>query len=132
MCSCARMLALEWKERAFIEKVNSKFFCWFPVAIFEYQNCPQIWHLHTQLYSRSCWNTDHADCGLQTVQTVQTESYFSYLYLNFLIIKNFYHSFPQERARWRKVSCFIFVTVLYCHDYLIFFNRRSFFRLSDL
>ena len=28
---------------------------------------------------------------------------------------------------------FLSVTVLYCHDYLIFFfSRRSFFRLSDL
>ena len=26
MCLCARMLALEWKERAFIEKVNSRCF----------------------------------------------------------------------------------------------------------
>ena len=30
MCLCARMLALKWKERAFIEKVNSRWFCWFP------------------------------------------------------------------------------------------------------
>ena len=27
---------------------------------------------------------------------------------------------------------FLSVTVLYCHDYSIFFSRRSFFRLSDL
>ena len=27
---------------------------------------------------------------------------------------------------------FLSVTVLYCHDYLNFFSRRSFFRLSDL
>ena len=42
------MLALEWKERAFIEKVNSRCFCWFPAAIFVYQNCTQIWRLHIQ------------------------------------------------------------------------------------
>ena len=30
---------------------------------------------------RSCWNADHADCRLQTVQTVQ----YLYLYLNFLV-----------------------------------------------
>ena len=29
---CTRMLALEWKGRAFIEKVNSRCFCWFPAA----------------------------------------------------------------------------------------------------
>ena len=28
------MLVLEWKERAFIEKVNSRCFCWFPAAIY--------------------------------------------------------------------------------------------------
>ena len=27
---------------------------------------------------------------------------------------------------------FLSVTVLYCHNYLNFFSRRSFFRLSDL
>ena len=27
---------------------------------------------------------------------------------------------------------FLSVTVSYCHDYLNFFSRRSFFRLSDL
>ena len=27
-------------------------------------------------HNRSCWNADHADCTLQTVQTVQTECYF--------------------------------------------------------
>ena len=31
---------------------------------------------------RSCWNADHADCRLQTVQTVQ----YLYLYLNFLYL----------------------------------------------
>ena len=32
ICLCARMPVLEWKERAFIEKVNSKCFC-FSAAI---------------------------------------------------------------------------------------------------
>ena len=27
---CASMLVLNWKEKAFIEKVNSRCFCWFP------------------------------------------------------------------------------------------------------
>ena len=55
MSLCARMLALEWKERAFIEKMNSRWFCWFPAAIFVYQNCTQIWRLHTKPYKR-CGN----------------------------------------------------------------------------
>ena len=45
---CARMLALDWKERAFIEKVNSRCFHWFPAAIFVYQNCTQIYGVSIQ------------------------------------------------------------------------------------
>ena len=49
------MLALEWKERAFIENVNSRWFCWFPAAILVHQNGAPIWHLHTKLY-KCAWN----------------------------------------------------------------------------
>ena len=49
------MLVLEWKERAFIEKVNSRCFCWFSAAILVHQNCPPIWRLHTKLY-KDAWN----------------------------------------------------------------------------
>ena len=133
MCSCAHILALDWKERAFIEKVNSICPCWFPAAIFVYQNCPQF-NMASPYKALQSVMLKRRPCRLQTVQTVQTvqtECYFFYLYLNFLVIKNFYYSFPQERARWRKVSCFLFVTVSYCHNYLVFFfGRRSFFRLS--
>ena len=49
------MLVLEWKERAFIEKVNSRCFCWFPAAILVHQNGAPIWRLHTKLY-KGAWN----------------------------------------------------------------------------
>ena len=49
------MLVLEWKERAFIEKVNSRFFCWIPAAILVHQNGAPIWRLHTKLY-KGAWN----------------------------------------------------------------------------
>ena len=49
------MLVLEWKERAFIEKVNSRCFCWFPAAILVHQNCTPIWRLHTKLY-KGAWH----------------------------------------------------------------------------
>ena len=50
------MLVLEWKERAFVEKVNSRScFCWFPAAILVHQNCIPIWRLHTKLY-KGAWN----------------------------------------------------------------------------
>ena len=48
------MLVLEWKERAFIEKVNSRCFCWFPAAILVDQNGRPIC-LHTKLY-KGAWN----------------------------------------------------------------------------
>ena len=54
-CLCARMLVLEWKERAFKEKVNSRCFCWFPTAILLHQNGSPIWRLHTKLY-KGAWN----------------------------------------------------------------------------
>ena len=49
------MLVLEWKERAFIEKVNSRCFCWFPAAILVHQNGAPILRLHTRLY-KGTWN----------------------------------------------------------------------------
>ena len=51
------MLVLEWKERAFIEKVNSRCFCWFPAAILVHQNGIPIWRLHTKLY-KGAWNVN--------------------------------------------------------------------------
>ena len=50
MCLCTRMLAPKWKERPYIEKVSSGCFVDL-VAIFVYQNCTQIWRLHTKLYN---------------------------------------------------------------------------------
>ena len=49
------MLVLAWKERTFIEKVNSRCFCWFPAAILVHQNGAPIWRLHTKLY-KGAWN----------------------------------------------------------------------------
>ena len=55
MCLCARMLVLEWKERVFIEKVNSRCFFLFPAAISVHQNGTPIWLLHTKLY-KGAWD----------------------------------------------------------------------------
>ena len=44
------MLVLEWKERAFIKKVNSRCCCWFPAAILVHQNATPIWRLPTKVY----------------------------------------------------------------------------------
>ena len=45
------MLVPESKARAFIEKVNSRCFCWFPVD----QNCPPLSRLHTKL-CKGAWH----------------------------------------------------------------------------
>ena len=55
ICLWVRMLVLEWKERAFIEKENSRCFCWFPAGILVHQNGAPIWNLHTKLY-KGAWN----------------------------------------------------------------------------
>ena len=47
MRTCA---SSQGKERAFIEKANSRCFCWFPAAILVDQNGTPIWHLHTKLH----------------------------------------------------------------------------------
>ena len=52
---CACMLVLEWKERAFIEKVNLGCFCWFPEAILVHKHGTPIWRLYTKLY-KGAWN----------------------------------------------------------------------------
>ena len=49
------MPVLELKGRAFLEKVNSRCFCWFPAAILVDQNGTPIWRLHTKLY-KGAWN----------------------------------------------------------------------------
>ena len=49
------ILVLEGKERAFIQKVNSRCFCWFLAAILVHQSGAPIWRLHTKLY-KVAWN----------------------------------------------------------------------------
>ena len=49
------ILVLEGKERAFIQKVNSRCFCWFLAAILVHQSGAPIWRLHTKLY-KGAWN----------------------------------------------------------------------------
>ena len=61
----------------------------------------------------------------QTVQTVQTECYFFYLYLNFLV--KFLPQFPEGASTMEEGKLFLSVTVLYCHDYLIFFLEEEAF-----
>ena len=43
------------KRKGFLEKANSRCFCWFPAAILVHQNGAPIWRLHTKLY-KGVWN----------------------------------------------------------------------------
>ena len=76
---CARMLALDLKGRTFIEKVNSRCFCWFPAA---------TWRLHTKLYNcgwtvstNNSETVGHKDlrCG----QTVYILVFYNFHFLGF-------------------------------------------------
>ena len=49
------MLALKWKEGAFLEKLNTRCFCWFLAAILVWENLMHIWRLHTKHYN-GAWN----------------------------------------------------------------------------
>ena len=82
------MLVLEWKEKAFIKKVNSRCFCWFLAAILVHQNSTPIWCLHTKLY-KGMWNVSannsetvgHKDLRLGKIVYVQVfyNNWFSWL-----------------------------------------------------
>ena len=85
MCLCAHMLALEWNERAFIEKVNSRCFCRFPAAIVVDQNCPPIWRLHTKFY-KGAWNV-----SANNSETVRHKVLVFYNISFFLFILGFLH-----------------------------------------
>ena len=43
------------KRKGFLEKANSRCFCWFPAAILLHQNGAPIWRLDTKLY-KGGWN----------------------------------------------------------------------------
>ena len=53
MCTYASSRAK--KKRAFIEKLTSKCFCWFPAAILVHQSGTKIWRLYTKFY-KAVWN----------------------------------------------------------------------------
>ena len=72
---CGWMLALEWKGRAFIEKVNSRRFSWFLVAIWPYwctktvhqygisiqsstKLCEMFWQITQKMWATKTWDLD--------------------------------------------------------------------------
>ena len=74
ICLCARMLVLEWKERAFIEKVDSRCFCRFLAAILNWwtkmvhqyglsiqsstKEHETFWQITQKLWATKTWNLD--------------------------------------------------------------------------
>ena len=105
------MLVLEWKERAFIEKVNSRCFCWFPTAILVHQNGAPIWRLHTKLY-KGTWNVlaDNSETvGHKDLRRGQISYILVFITFHFL---GFFH-----RAVSNFIFCCVTVKTIYCHGW---------------
>ena len=85
------MLVLKWKERTFIEKVDSRCFCWFPAAILVHQNGTPIWRLPTKVY-KGPWNvsanTSETVCHKDLAETCTNCLYISLLLL-FIFLTSF-------------------------------------------
>ena len=95
------MLVLDWKERAFKEKVNSRCFCCFLAAILVHQNGTPICRLQTKLY-KGVWNAsanNSETMGHKDLRLVQIVYILSFITLHFL---SFFH---------RRVSNLIFCCV---------------------
>ena len=75
----SRIVALEWKERALIEKVISRYFWWFLEAILVYQNCTPMWCLHIKLY-KSVQNIATNDSETVVYKDLTNCLYISLLY----------------------------------------------------
>ena len=130
MCLCSRMVALEWKERTFIERVNSRCFCWFPAAIFVYQNCTQIWRLHTKLYN-GAWNVSanisetvgHMDLSLGQIIYISVFCNISFCGFFHWTVSNLFLVPCLLRDRendlyLRNVTIFIVVVARWLHHYV--------------
>ena len=107
------MLVLEWKERAFIEKVNSRCFCWFPAAILVDQNGTPIWRLHTKLY-KDAWNgsannsetVGHKDLKLGQIVYVVVFYNFIFLCLFQWTVSNFFLLRDSENDLFTAISVY--------------------------
>ena len=113
------MLVLEWKERTFIEKVNSRCFCWFPAAILVDQNGTPIWRLHTKL-CKGAWNVSannsetvgHKDLRLGQIVYILVFYNISFSWL--LTLDGFQFIFlVRDSDLYRSISIFYIYTVLF-------------------
>ena len=101
------------KKRAFIEKVNSRCFCWFPAAILVHQNGTPIWRLHTKLY-KGAWNVSannsetvcHKDLRLDLRQIVYKLVFYNIWFSWLLRLDGFQFIFLlrdcENDLYWRK------------------------------
>ena len=92
---CTYAIALEWKERAFIEKVNSRWFCWFTAAIFVYQKYTQTWwRLHTKLYKRA-WNVSVSNSETVGHKDLRLEQIvYTLVFITFVLLASSTGRFP--------------------------------------
>ena len=115
---CARMPVLEWKERAFIEKVKSRCFCWFPAAILVHQNGAPIWRLHTKLY-KGAWNVSannsetmgHKDLRLGQIVYI-------------LVFYNISFSWLLPLDGIQSIFCRVTVKTIYTADYIKLVSKQ--------
>ena len=143
------MLVLEWKERAFLEKVNSRCFCWFPAAILVHQNHighigAPIWRLHTKLY-KGAWNVSANNSEtvghkhLRLGQTVYILVFYniSLHFFHWKVSNLFFGAEQWERSIIRKTNNFIFssnyfVCWISIHCWLRWTSQCKFSQFSPL
>ena len=106
MYLCVCILAHERKVSAFIVKVSSRCFCWFPAAILVYQSGTPIWRLHTKL-CKVAWNVSanntetvyHTDLRLGEVVYVLN---FSNISFSWLFSLNGFEVFFFMAWQWKR------------------------------
>ena len=124
------MLVLEWKERAFIEKVNSRCFCWFPAAILVHQNGTPIWRLHTKFY-KGAWNLSANDSetvghkGLRLGQTVHILVFYNNPFSLLLPLDDFQFIFCCVTVKT------IFIQKLTCRSSCTLIGQRIFYMRNE-
>ena len=89
MCLCARMVDFELKGRAFIEKVNSACFCWFPAAILVDSFCTKLYKGARTVSANNSETVRHKD--LRFWQIVYSISLIIFHFLGFYwTVSNFF------------------------------------------
>ena len=114
------MLVLE--RKSFYRKSEHQIFYWFPAAKFVYQNCTQIWRLHTKLYN-GAW--DVSANNSETVGHIDLRREKLFIYQSFVAFHflGFFH-----RTVLNLLFCAVFID---SENGLSFEANFSFFSLAE-